>query len=236
MAPETSGGKGRDFPQIASAYDGWYRDKKGRRAAALENELFRRLIRPAAGREILEIGCGTGHNLVYFDSLGLAATGIDQSPQMLRVAAAKIPPGSRLVQGDARRLPFADNSFDTVALITTLEFVTDPSQVIAEAARVCRGSLYLGVLNRTSALGIQRRIKARLRESIYRRGRFYTIRELETMLHRVLGQVNIYWESTLVLPLTWVSFMAGIEQILSFRQNRFGGFLGIRVDCRPASF
>lgn len=232
MAPETSGGKGRDFPQIAAVYDGWYRDGKGRRAAELENELFRKLIRPAAGLKILEIGCGTGHNLAYFDFLGLAATGIELSPQMLRVAFTKLPPCSRLIQGDARRLPFADNSFDIVALITTLEFVTDPPQVIAEAVRVCHGSLYLGVLNRTSALGIQRRIKARLRKSIYQRARFYTIGELKDMLYRVTGKVNVYWESTLVLPLAWQGCMAGIERTLSFKQNRFGGFLGLRIDCR----
>ena len=154
------------------------------------------------------------------------------SSQMLGVASAKLSLGSHLVQGDALRLPFADDSFDIVALITVLEFVTDPTRVITEAARVCRGSLYLGVLNKTSALGIQRRIKARLRESIYRRAGFFTIRELETMLYRALGQVNIYWESTLVLPLAWTSYMDGFERTLSFRQNPFGGFLGVRVNCR----
>ncbi len=104
--------------------------------------------------------------------------------------------------------------------------------MIAEAARVCRDGLYLGVLNKASVLGIQRRVKARLRESIYQRARFYTIRELETLLYRALGRVGFYWESTLVLPLAWISYMNGIERTLSFRQNPFGGFLGVRVNCR----
>jgi ubiquinone/menaquinone biosynthesis C-methylase UbiE len=232
MVPKTLGGERAWLFPDAGNYDSWYLDRKGRRAAELENELFRRLVRPTAGQKLLEIGCGTGHNLAYFDFLGLAATGIEMSSQMLSVASAKLSVGSRLIQGDALRLPFADNSFDVVALITTLEFVADPVEVVVEAARVCRDCLYLGVLNKTSVLGIQRRVKARLQESIYQRARFYTIRELETLLYRALGRVDFHWESTLVLPLAWTSYMDGLERTLSFKQNPFGGFLGVRVNCR----
>jgi ubiquinone/menaquinone biosynthesis C-methylase UbiE len=118
-------------------------------AIALEKHLLRKLLLPTA-KTILEIGSGTGHFTRWFRELGKTAVGIDRSAAML--AEANRRNGVAYVKGDAVVLPFADRTFDVVALITSLEFVCDPRQVLAEAGRVARQGLLLGVLNRHSIL------------------------------------------------------------------------------------
>jgi SAM-dependent methyltransferase len=60
----------------------------------------------APGCQLVDLGCGTGKSALVLASLGYRVTGVDLSPEMLRVAAAK--PGAdriRLTEGDLRDLP-----------------------------------------------------------------------------------------------------------------------------------
>jgi ubiquinone/menaquinone biosynthesis C-methylase UbiE len=232
MAPETPRRGDDVFAPIADNYNSWYQTRTGHIAAELENELFKRLVRPVAGQTLLEVGCGTGHNLASFNNLGMKTTGLDSSAPMLRIAASTVPEHIVLIQGDASQLPFPDRTFDIVALITVLEFVADPLAVISEAARVCRAHLYCGVLNAASFLGLQRRMVAVFRTSTYRHATFFTVGRLEALLRAALGQVPFHWASTLVLPLSWQGRVHDIERILSFKRNRFGGFLGVHIPCQ----
>jgi len=43
------------------------------------------------------------------------------------------------VQGDARRLPFADDSFDVVVVASLVHLVPEAGPLLREAERVCRG-------------------------------------------------------------------------------------------------
>lgn len=72
---------------------------------------------PIAGDRILDIATGTG--AVPFALLdqepAAKITGIDLSEDMLQVARSKDPKGDiQFVQADASKLPFEDNSFDSV--------------------------------------------------------------------------------------------------------------------------
>jgi len=144
---------------VAVEYDQWYQRPEGRYTDALEKELFQRLVQPQREQSVLEVGCGTGHNLEFFSELGLNVTGIDSSKPMLQMAAKRLGPDARLLLGDANRLAFDTNSFDIVALITVLEFLPDPAGALKEAVRVSREKVYIGVLNKASILGIARRVK-----------------------------------------------------------------------------
>jgi ubiquinone/menaquinone biosynthesis C-methylase UbiE len=130
---------------VVTGYEGWYRTS-GRRADRLETVLLKRLLAefPQA-RSLLEVGCGTGHFTRWFRGLGFQAVGLDLSSAMLAEAIRLNSPPC--VQSDALALPFPKDSFDIVALITTLEFVGDPIHALREAARVTRFGLSLGVLN-----------------------------------------------------------------------------------------
>jgi glycosyltransferase involved in cell wall biosynthesis/SAM-dependent methyltransferase len=108
-----------------------------------------------ADRDVLEIGCGPGLDLVRFARGGARVTGIDIAPAALELArghcdVAGLP--ATLLEADGARLPFAAASFDLVYCHGVLSFVRDPAQVIAEAHRVLRpgGQAILMVYNRRS--------------------------------------------------------------------------------------
>ena len=214
---------------VASKYDEWYQRPEGKYADALEKELFLRLVQPQKGQSLLEVGCGTGHNLEFFKELGLDVTGIDSSKPMLQIAASRLGSGVKLSLGKANRLEFDDNSFDIVALITILEFIPDPAEALKEAARVTREKVYIGVLNKASILGITRRVESGFRKSIYNHARFYTSWEIERMVKGALDKVSLTWESILLSPLGWHRYCHRIDRSLSFHRNPFGAFLGICI-------
>lgn len=96
----------------------------------------------ACGRDILEIGVGTGLTLPYFEP-DRQVVGADLSLDMLRVAKAKVESqGLGHVRGllvmDACRLGFADRSFDAVTAQFVITLVPDPEQALAEMDRVLR--------------------------------------------------------------------------------------------------
>lgn len=97
-----------------------------------------------AGRRVLEVGCGAGQCARRLAALGARVVGVDLSGAMLdRARALGRRPGSPavagLVQADARRLPFADGSFDVAfSAYGAVPFVADPERVMAEVARVLR--------------------------------------------------------------------------------------------------
>ena len=140
-------------PAFVVGYEAWY-ETTGRRADRLEKALLQKLLDgfPTV-HTLLEVGCGTGHFTRWFQERDLQAVGLDMSTPML-VEAVRL---GRLqcVYGDALSLPFSNNTLDIVTLITTLEFIPEPVLAIAEAFRVARFGLILGVLNRQSILGWQ---------------------------------------------------------------------------------
>jgi ubiquinone/menaquinone biosynthesis C-methylase UbiE len=96
------------------------------------------------GREpighLLDIGTGTGRMIELFGGPAQAVTAIDRSPDMLRLARAKLPDDAgdkyALLLGDFLDLPLDSGRADTVVLHQVLHYAQVPEQVIAEAARV----------------------------------------------------------------------------------------------------
>lgn len=89
---------------------------------------------------LLDIGTGTGRMAELFAPAASHVTGLDKSPEMLRIARARLqtlPAGKvALVQGDFAELPFEPAAFDTVLLHQVLHYAQEPEAVLAEAARV----------------------------------------------------------------------------------------------------
>ena len=218
------------FDAQATEYELWYQTPQGQYADALEKELFLELIQPKCGQSLLDVGCGTGHNLAFFKELGLKAAGIDASKPMLDIAAKRLGTDVELYLGQAEKLQFDKRSFDIVTLVTVLEFVSDPTKVLKEAARVARTQIYLGILNKTSLLAINRRIKGRFRESVYNQAKFYSIWEIEAAVKRAVGKVPLEWRSTLFFPLSWFRYARQLDRLLLLPNNPFGAFLGVKLD------
>ncbi|MFT8870294.1 demethylmenaquinone methyltransferase [Liquorilactobacillus nagelii] len=103
-------------------------------------------LRLPVNAQVLDLCCGTGHwtlDLARATNDTGRITGLDFSPQMLELAKAKLANSNlqskvRLLQGDAMKLPFADNSFDLVTIGFGLRNVHDAQQVLREMTRVTR--------------------------------------------------------------------------------------------------
>jgi ubiquinone/menaquinone biosynthesis C-methylase UbiE len=61
----------------------------------------------------LDIGCGPGKDAKHFTEQGYDVTGLDLSEGLLKIAKEYCPEAT-FVQGDIRKLPFPDKSFDGV--------------------------------------------------------------------------------------------------------------------------
>jgi SAM-dependent methyltransferase len=103
----------------------------------LDSFLDRYLPATDEGPRLLDVGCGTGHQLLHWRTLGYDVAGIDGSAEMLKHAQANNP-GAEIVEADARELPFADGSFDYVTSIEVLRYLPDAQPSIDEMARVLR--------------------------------------------------------------------------------------------------
>ena len=109
------------------------------------------------GREVLEIGCGVGTDLVRFAQGGARVTGIDLSETAIHLARqnlAHLGLQGDLRVGDGTRLPFPDASFDLVYCHGVLQYAANPNGIVREAARVLKpdGEAIFMVYNRRSWL------------------------------------------------------------------------------------
>ncbi len=88
---------------------------------------------------VLDVGCGTGRWLRRYSSLGLDATGVDATPQMLRVARTR-GTNSPLAAGEANHLPFREGEFDVVSDVTVIQHIPAAlqAQALLEMARVLK--------------------------------------------------------------------------------------------------
>lgn len=195
---------------VVSGYEAWY-ETTGRRADRLEKALLKQLLaRYPRASTILEVGCGTGHFTRCFGERGLQAAGLDLSLPMLAEAGRLGSPP--YVCGDALALPFSTGAIDLVVLVTTLEFLPEPIQALAEALRVAQQGLVLGVLNRQSLSGRQSKREG---GPIWGVAQLFTPAELSRLVHRAAAgrPTKIVWRTTLwpvwsgVLPLPWGGFI-----------------------------
>lgn len=204
-----------DDPAVASRYERWY-EGRGGRAVKLEKSLLRKLLADfPSHKTALEIGSGTGHFTRWLVSEGLEVVGLDLSPHMLREARRR--GSSDLVLGNALDLPFADRSFDLAVFVTSLEFIADQGPALAEASRVARCGLLLGVLNRWSLTTLSYRLS---RRELWRSARFLSPPQLRDLVHSSLKErvKALRWRTT-VWPLP------GVDDV----QLPWGGFIGLAV-------
>jgi ubiquinone/menaquinone biosynthesis C-methylase UbiE len=96
------------------------------------------LLANASGK-VLELGSGTGVNFPFYRDVEVTA--IEPSPYMVnrslnRKELSQVP--IEIVEAGAERLPFPDNTFDTV--VATLVFCTIPNAdgAMEEIKRVCK--------------------------------------------------------------------------------------------------
>ncbi len=178
-------------------YDAWYRTPRGSWIGETEYRLLHALLTPPPGAAVLDVGCGTGYFTRRLESDGLDVTGVDASAEMIDTARSHGTGRERYVIGDARHLSFPDSRFDSCVAITSLCFIREQEQALAEMVRVTRRRIVLGLLNRHSLLYWQKgRHGGR---GAYHGARWHTARAARALLVRANLQ-NIDIRSAIYLP------------------------------------
>jgi SAM-dependent methyltransferase len=90
------------------------------------------------GERVLEIGCGTGCDLLQFAKHGASAVGIDIVPEHIRLARERVGNLAQVLQGDGTNIPFQDESFEYVYSHGVLHHLDRPRRMVEEIFRVLR--------------------------------------------------------------------------------------------------
>ena len=155
-------------------YDSWFEEHE--KIYRCELQAIRQILPPFS--KGLEIGVGTGR---FAAPLGIQV-GIEPSKNMAKIAKER---GIEVVEGVAEELPFDDESFDLVLMVTTICFVEDIDKSLEEAKRVLRpdGHLVLSFVDRDSPLGRfyeEHKEKSRF----YQAATFYSKKEIFQLLKK----------------------------------------------------
>ena len=102
-------------------------------------------VQASPADRVLDVATGTGMvAAALVRRYGCSVVGLDQSPQMLSGAQAKLAADPELaaqielVRGEAEALPFADGEFDHLTFTYLLRYVDDPGATLRELARVVK--------------------------------------------------------------------------------------------------
>lgn len=112
--------------------------------APLEKKKFlniRKTLLESAEGEVLEIGSGTGINFPLYGEDVSHVIALEPSSDMRRHSQARIKQAQipiDLKKGNAEKLPFMDQAFDTVVFTLVLCSVNDPITALTEAKRVLK--------------------------------------------------------------------------------------------------
>ena len=104
-----------------------------------------RQVAASEGDRVLDVATGTGMVAeALVRSYGCSVVGLDQSPEMLAGAEAKLAADPRLadrvelIRGEAESIPYKDGEFDHLTFTYLLRYVDDPGATLRELARVVK--------------------------------------------------------------------------------------------------
>jgi SAM-dependent methyltransferase len=116
-----------------------------------------------SGRRVLDVGCGTGVDLVRFARGGAVATGVDIAESAIALAGANLRQQSlpaSLCVGDGEALPFPEGTFEFVFAHGVVQYTSRDRALVEECRRVLKpgGTAFFQVYNRVSWLNALSRV------------------------------------------------------------------------------
>ncbi|MEP6811498.1 MAG: class I SAM-dependent methyltransferase [Actinomycetota bacterium] len=177
------------------------------------------------GKNVLEVGCGSGIAVQLFAEAGARVTAVDLTPWAVDTTRARLEAfdlDGEILEADGEDLPFPDASFDVVFSWGVIHHTTNMDRALSELVRVLRptGSLILMLYHRHSLFfasyrGLARFLPLARRFGLHFEGaragereglvaRHFTREEVEMML-RAKGledvRVEPYGQDAELLPL-----------------------------------
>mgnify|MGYP000884142628 CR=1 FL=1 len=156
------------FQKNAEKYDEWF--DKNKYYYESELQAVKELL-PGIQNGI-EIGVGSGR---FASPLGIKL-GVDPSSRMRKIAQKR---GIEVIEGVAESLPFDNERFDFVLMVTTICFLDNVESALIEVYRVLKpgGYLIIGFIDAESPLG--RLYEKHKKEStFYKDATFYSVKKV----------------------------------------------------------
>ncbi len=160
-------------------------------------------LEPWEGRQLLDVGCGTGEWLRAAAERGAIPSGIDISQVAIDICQQALPK-AELYCGPGESLPFENDRFDFVSCLGSLEHFLDPESALREMARVAKSGA-ISLLLVPNANFLLRRLgffcgtqQADLREDVRTLAGWQELFELAG--HRVVRR----WKDLHILSWSWI--------------------------------
>ena len=149
----------RPDSELGALYEAYYgrnAPTKAHRYSRLRATLLRQalpgpeFLGEAAGRSLLDVGCGSGEFLIQARTLGFEATGIDVDPSAINAVRAL---GFDALCGAANTSALRGVRFDVITLNQVIEHVEDPRSTLASLRDLLSdsGTLFIATPNGRSA-------------------------------------------------------------------------------------
>jgi SAM-dependent methyltransferase len=154
--------KGQEWyqaPEVAADYETKRFSNGGALIDRREKRAVLDAVGPVKGKRVLEIACGTGRFTTMLAERGAAIVGLDISPAMLKQGRAKARAAGAdgdlaFLRGDAARLPFPDDHFETVVAMRFFHLADTPASYLAELRRVASEQVVFDTFTRFSTRSI----------------------------------------------------------------------------------
>ena len=162
------------FQRHTGQYENWFAEHRWVYEAELRAV---EALLPESGRG-LEVGVGTGR---FAEPLGIK-TGIEPSVRMREIARNR---GIKVLAGVAEDLPFGDDKFDLVLMVTTVCFLDDIHKAFQEVHRVlANGGFFIaGIVDRNTPIG-QNYLKHQNDSVFYKIATFFSIDEVVKIMRQ----------------------------------------------------
>ena len=190
------------FDGYAAGFDAIYGSDNGP-VERIANRLFRRamLVRyqktlagcqPAAGRTVIDIGCGPGHYSIALARAGAAKVlGLDFAAGMLKIAreraeAQGVAQRCSFVLGDFLTYPISER-FDYAIVMGFMDYVSDPRPVIDRVLSIIRRRAFFSFPKAGGPLAWQRQLRYRNRCDLF----LYRHEQIHSLLSRIGAAFSI---------------------------------------------
>jgi len=120
-----------------------------------ETKLWAYNLEEAAGKQVLDVGCGNGYVTCQFAGAGANVVAVDLTEKAVELTRARLTQlglTAEVKQADAEALPFKDETFDTVVSFGVIHHTPDTEKAVEELHRVLKpgGQLQLMLYHRNS--------------------------------------------------------------------------------------